>query len=98
MAYKALTVVNLPVLEDREIYPGIVVPVPTGDGTRKEPGETITKQEMKDAGMDEEKLAAMLQAGSISEDMKAELHHDHLPVASDGKTKITSEGASTDGQ
>lgn len=100
MAHKALTVIGLPVCEEREVWKGIVAPVPTGETIRKEPGETITKQEFKDAGMTDEEIQAMEEAGSISSDMKAYLHPDHWQVAPDGKTTIdpskAEEGAAAD--
>lgn len=70
--YKALTVIALPVLTaDGD---------PTGETIRKEPGSTITKKEWKDAGQTDEDFAAMEAAGSISEDMDAELHPQSRPV------------------
>lgn len=51
-----------------------------GIEVRKEPGDTITEQEWKDAGQTDEDREAMIKAGSISEDMNAELHPNHRPV------------------
>ena len=70
--HKALTVIALPVLNEDGFA--------TGETLRKEPGDTITKEEWKKAGQSEEDIKAMADAGSISEDMDAELHPDHRPV------------------
>lgn len=51
-----------------------------GIDVRKAPGDTITEQEWKDAGQTDEDRAAMIEAGSISEDMDAEIHPAHKPV------------------
>lgn len=70
--YKALTVISLPVLNEDGFA--------TGETIRKEPGSTITKAEMKSAGQTDEDIKNMTDAGSISEDMDAELHPAHRPV------------------
>lgn len=79
MPHKALTVINLPVMEDREIWPEIVVPVPTGAVNHKEPGDTITKKELSDAGQTDAMIAGMIEFGSLSEldAMDTPLHPDH---------------------
>lgn len=70
--HKALTVIALPVRNENGDA--------TGESIRKEPGEHITQAEWAKAGMTEEEIAAMAKAGSISDDMDAELHPDHRPV------------------
>lgn len=65
--HKVLEVVALPVMEEREIYPNIKVPVATGDSIRKNPGDTITKQEFADAGQTDEDIAALVKSGAIEE-------------------------------
>lgn len=70
--YKALTVISLPVLNEDGFA--------TGETIRKEPGSTITKAEMSKAGQTDEDIKNMTKAGSISEDMDAELHPAHRPV------------------
>lgn len=87
--HKALTVINLPVTEEREVWKDIKALVPTGDSIRKEPGDKISKQEFKDAGMTDEEISEMEAAGSISSDMDAPLHPEHLPVTPDGKRVVT---------
>lgn len=51
-----------------------------GTEVRKAPGETITKQEMKDAGQTDENIQQLLESGTISEDMSVDVHPDHAPV------------------
>jgi hypothetical protein len=70
--HKALTVIALPVLNDDGFA--------TGETIRKEPGDKITKAEWDAAGQTDEDIQNMVNAGSISEDMDAELHPDHRPV------------------
>jgi hypothetical protein len=72
--HKALTVIALPVRDDEGLA--------TGETIRKEPGAKITKEEWAKAGMSDEAIKEMQDAGSISEDMDAELHPDHRPVPS----------------
>lgn len=67
MAYKALTRIGLPVMEDREVHKGVVVPVPTGDTVYKEPGDTITKKELTDAGQDDDDIASLLKDKAMEE-------------------------------
>jgi urease beta subunit len=67
MAYEVIEVVALPVIEDREIHPGITVPVPSGDVVRKEPGDTITKKEMEAAGQTDEDIKKLIEDGAIKE-------------------------------
>jgi hypothetical protein len=67
MAYKVLEVVGLPVLEDREVHPGITVPVPSGEINRKEPGDTISKKEFDEAGQSADDIAALIKSGAIEE-------------------------------
>lgn len=70
--HKALTVIALPVLNEDGAA--------TGETLRKEPGSKITKDEWAAAGQTDEDIQNMLDAGSISDDMDAELHPDHRPV------------------
>ena len=67
MAYKVLEVVGLPVMEDREIHPGTIVPVATGEVVRKEPGDTITNKEMEAAGQTDDDIKALIADGAIEE-------------------------------
>lgn len=68
MSYKVLEVVALPVMEDREVHPGIVVKVPSGESIRKEPGDTITKKEMDDAGQTDDDIKSLIKSKAIEED------------------------------
>lgn len=77
--YKALTVIALPEMVEREIYPGIKKMVPNGNSTRYEPGATITKKAFKDACQSDEDIALMIKEGQLSEDMDAELHPQSIP-------------------
>lgn len=52
----ALTRVGLPVMEEREVWKDIKAPVATGETVYKEPGEKITKSELKDLGWSDEKV------------------------------------------
>lgn len=70
--HKALTVIGLPVFNEDGVA--------TGETIRKEPGSKITKEEFNKAGMTQEQISEMEDAGSISTDMDAELHPDHIPV------------------
>lgn len=67
MTYEVLEVVALPVTEMREVYPGIKVPIATGDSIRKEPGSTITEKELEDAGQSDESIAALVKSKAIKE-------------------------------
>lgn len=67
MAYTVLEVVGLPVHEDREVHPGVIVPVPTGKITRKEPGDTITKEEFKKHGQTDEDISRLVKDKAIEE-------------------------------
>ena len=62
--HKALTYLNLP------------------PANRKAPGESISPEEWAatDPLQTEEDIQALIEGGSISEDMDAELHPDHRPV------------------
>jgi len=68
MAWKVLEVVGLPQHEEREVHPGITVPVPNGQITRKEPGESITKDEMQKHGQTDEDIARLVKSKAIEED------------------------------
>lgn len=46
MSWEVLERVGLPEFAEREVHPGIKVPVPTGDSVVKEPGDTITQAEL----------------------------------------------------
>lgn len=67
MAYEVLEVVALPVQEEREVHPGIKAMVATGESLRKEPGDTITKQEMKDHGQSDDDVKSLIRAKAIKE-------------------------------
>ena len=88
MSYKALTVIGLPVTEEREVWKGITAQVPTGEILRKEPGDSITKKELLDSGHTEEEIAAMIDRKEISDDKDAVIHKDHWPVSADGKRTL----------
>jgi hypothetical protein len=68
MTYIVKEVVGLPVLEDREVHPGIVVPVPTGESIRKEPGDKITKAELEKAGQTDDDISKLLKDKAIEEE------------------------------
>jgi hypothetical protein len=87
MPYKALTYLNLP--GDPEV--------------RKSPGDKITDKEFKDAGQDAEQIAALIESGAISDDMKADLHPDYTapeditaPEGSDEHVVAGDEGGASD--
>lgn len=96
MPHKALTVIALPEMVEREVHPGIVVDVPSGESKRFEPGETITKKDLADAGQSDEQIAELIEFGSLSEldAMDTPLHPDHQPVDPTGAT--VPEEAATD--
>jgi len=52
----ALTRVGLPVMEEREVWKDVKAPVATGETKFKEPGEKITKAELKELGWTDEKI------------------------------------------
>jgi len=68
MAWKAKTVVALPVLEDREVHPGIVVQVASGETIRKEPGDKISKKDMDEAGQTAEDIERLIADDAIEEE------------------------------
>lgn len=70
--HKALTVIGLPVRDQDGNA--------TGETVRKNPGDKITLDEWHKSQATDEEIKAMEKAGSISEDMDAELHPDHRPV------------------
>lgn len=53
----ALTRVGLPVMEEREVWKDIMAPVATGETAYKEPGDQITKAELKELGWSDEKIS-----------------------------------------
>ena len=67
MSYEVLEVVGLPVLEDREVHPGITVKVPNGETVRKEPGDTISKAEFDEAGQTDEDIKRLVKDKAIKE-------------------------------
>jgi hypothetical protein len=68
LSWEVLERVGLPVMEDREIYPGLPkVPFATGDTIYKDPGDSITKKEMEDARQDEDAIASLIKSGAIQE-------------------------------
>lgn len=56
MSYVALTKIGLPVMEEREVYTDLFAPVATGETVYKEPGEKISKNELKEIGWSESKI------------------------------------------
>jgi hypothetical protein len=68
MSYEVLEVVALPEVEEREIQPGVKVPVATGVSTRKEPGDTITREEFEQAGQDASAIQSLIENGAIREE------------------------------
>lgn len=67
-------------MERNDVLKALTVINLPGIEVRKEPGDKITEEEWKDAGQTDEDREAMIEAGSISEDMDAELHPNHRPV------------------
>lgn len=67
MSWEVLEVVALPEMEEREIHPGIKVPIATGNSIRKERGETITKAEMDAAGQSEDDIKSLCSSGALRE-------------------------------
>jgi hypothetical protein len=63
---------------------------------RKNPGDKVTKTELKEAGQGEEEIKHLIKTGVLSEDDKAEINEAHreveLPVegisAKDGGTSV----------
>lgn len=67
MSYRAKTKMELPVMEDKEVFPGVVRPVPTGEATVKMPGDTITAKEFADHGQGKEQIEGFVKYGSVEE-------------------------------
>jgi hypothetical protein len=67
MTYTALAVVQLPVMETREVHPGIEAQIPTGESIRKEPGDKITKAELSEAGQTDEDIKRLLKDKAMEE-------------------------------
>jgi hypothetical protein len=65
--YKVLEAIGLPVMEEREVHPGITAKVPTGEVVRKYPGDTITKQEWSDAGQTDDDAKRLLKEKAMEE-------------------------------
>lgn len=68
MTWLVKEVVGLPIHEDREVHPGITVPVPVGEILRKNPGDKITKAEMDEHGQTEDDIKALIKDGAIEEE------------------------------
>jgi hypothetical protein len=68
LSYVAKEVIGLPVHEDREVHPGITVPVPIGETIRKEPGDKITRAELKAHGQSDEDIEKLIKAGALEEE------------------------------
>lgn len=66
--WTALTRLDLPVHEEREVWPGVKVLVPNGEVTTKLPGDKITKKEMADHQQGDEAIAALVNGKAIEED------------------------------
>jgi hypothetical protein len=82
--YKALTVVNLPFIEER-FFPGEMIPHDRFEAMAEEAAAVIDDRTDRDPDASpvwtaDEHVAELLAWGSISEDADAELHPDHLPV------------------
>ena len=72
MSYEVVEVVALPVMEERVVYvksdgTEVTDKVATGESVRKEPGDTLTAKELKDAGQSSEHIAALVESGAIKE-------------------------------
>lgn len=67
MAFKVLEVVALPVMQEREVHPGIKAMVPVGESVRKEPGDTITKAEFKEHGQSDDDIKSLIKSKAIEE-------------------------------
>jgi hypothetical protein len=65
MSYEVLEVIALPIMEDREVHPGIVVPVAGGNSVRKEPGDTVTDQEFKAHGQTQKDIDSLIECAAI---------------------------------
>jgi len=58
VAYKVLEVIALPVMEGD---------VATGETVRKEPGESITKEELKKHGQDDDAIKSLVKSKALEE-------------------------------
>jgi hypothetical protein len=67
MTWNVLARVGLPVHEDREVWPGVTVPVPTGESTYKDEGDTITAEEFEEHGQTPDDIDALVESGAIEE-------------------------------
>ena len=72
MSWKVLSVVGLPVLEERVVHrysDGTEVKdkMATGEVDRKEPGDSITKKELDEAGQSANDIESLIASGAIEE-------------------------------
>ena len=72
MSYEVVEVVGLPVMEERVAYvksdgTEITDIVATGETIRKEPGDTISDEEFKEAGQTDEGIQSLIESGAIKE-------------------------------
>lgn len=50
-------------------------------GVRKQPGDTVTSQELEENEQTDEDVELLIGGGALSDDMDAELHPDHRPIS-----------------
>lgn len=79
--YLARTFLHLPLLND-------------GEGRRKKPGDTVTREELEEAKQGEEQVQELLDNGALSADLEAIVHEAHFPVTADryGEPVVTHPG------
>lgn len=47
---------------------------------RKEPGSTVTREELEKAQQTDEDVKTLIENGALGEDVDGEIHPDHVPV------------------
>lgn len=72
MSYEVLEPVGLPVMEERVVHTmsdgeEIKDMVATGETIRKNPGETISDEELQEAHQSEEQIQSLIDSGAIKE-------------------------------
>jgi urease beta subunit len=65
--YEVKEVVGLPVMEEREVWPGVRAQVAIGKSKRFEPGDTITEKDLQEAGQNAEQIQSLIDHAAIAE-------------------------------
>jgi chitodextrinase len=63
---------------------------------RKNPGDKVTKTELKEAGQTDEDVKHLIKTGVLSEDDKAEVHESHKEVEVEGTVTDADGGTSVE--